>query len=70
VIFAYAAGWQATRGLARFPPICQAEAGQRHAGQADAKFLQRLPPRCCLSQLLGQFIEFVIHTFPFVLLFH
>jgi hypothetical protein len=45
--------------------IRQAEASQRHASQADAEFLERLPPCGCLGQSLSQFIEFVIHTFPF-----
>ena len=48
---------------------CQPEAGQRHAGQADAEFAQRLPPGDGLGHAFGEFIEFAIHTLPFVLLF-
>jgi hypothetical protein len=48
-------------------PTCQPEAGQRQAGKADAEFLQCVPACCRLSQSPGQLIEFVIHTFPFVL---
>jgi hypothetical protein len=48
---------------ARF--VCQPEAGQRYSGQSDAEFLQRLAPGGRLGQSLGQFIEFVVHVFPF-----
>jgi hypothetical protein len=67
-----AAGLAVPKAVGVFPRLClirQAEAGQRQAGQADAESLQRLPPCCRLGQSLGQFIEFVVHTFPFVLLF-
>jgi len=37
--------------------------------QADAESLYRLPPCDRLGQSLGQFIEFVVHNFPFVLFF-
>jgi hypothetical protein len=56
------------RHASRIRPACQPEAGQRYAGQADAELLERLPPGGCLGQCLGQFIEFAIHTFPFILL--
>jgi len=45
--------------------IRQPEAGQRHAGEADAEFLQRCAARDGLGQALGEFIELVVHTFPF-----
>jgi hypothetical protein len=32
------------------------------------EFLERLPPCNRLGQTFGQFIEFVVHTFPFDLL--
>lgn len=48
-------------------PVRQPEAGQRHAGQANAKLLQRRAPRDGLGQALGEFIELVVHTFPFIL---
>src|SRR5262245_53923799 len=50
-------------------PVRQPETGQRHPGQADAKLFQRLPAGGRLGQRLGQFIEFVVHNFPFVLNF-
>jgi hypothetical protein len=48
--------------------IRQPEAGQRHSGQARTELFQRLPPSSGLGQASGQFIEFVGHNFPFVLL--
>ena len=45
--------------------VRQPEAGERHAGEADAEFLQRRAPRDGLGQALGEFIELVVHTFPF-----
>jgi hypothetical protein len=45
--------------------VRQAEAGQRHAGKADAEFLQRRAPRDGSSHALGEFIELVVHTFSF-----
>jgi hypothetical protein len=54
-------------GRARF--VCQPEASQRHTTQAGTEFLERLPPGGGLGQSLGQFIEFVVHTCPFCLLF-
>src|SRR5437667_8813857 len=44
----------------------QPEAGQRHAGEADAEFLQRHAARDRLGQAFGEFIELVVHVFPFV----
>jgi hypothetical protein len=48
--------------------VCQPEAGQRHAGETDAEFLQRRAARDRLGQALCEFIESVVHTFPFVCL--
>jgi len=45
--------------------IGQAEAGQHHARQTEAEFLQRLPPGDGLGHAFGQFIEFVVHSGPF-----
>ena len=59
-------GLQAVRVPLRFRPVCQPEAGQRHACQAEAEFPERLPARDRLGQAFGEFIEFVVHTFPFV----
>src|SRR6185295_14817922 len=42
-------------------------AGERKTHEADAEFLQRPAPRDGLGQVLGQFIEFVVHNFSFVL---
>src|SRR5437867_10315683 len=39
----------------------------RTAGRSEAEFLQSPAPRDGLGQALGQFIEFVMHNFPFVL---
>ena len=47
-------------------PVCQPETGQRHAGEADAEFLQRGAARDRLGHILGEFIESIIHTFPFI----
>src|ERR1041385_3088175 len=55
--------------IARLRLVRQPEAGQRHAGEADAEFLQRPAPRDGLGHSFGQFIEFVGHNFPFVWLF-
>ena len=43
------------------------ETGQREAGEPDAEFLEHAAPRDGLSHVLGQFIEFVVHNFPFIL---
>src|SRR5438034_4699813 len=45
----------------------EAESGQREPGEAEAEFLQRPAPCDGLGQALGQFNEFVVHHFPFVL---
>src|SRR5439155_17732305 len=50
---------------ARLGLACQAKAGQRHASEADAEFLQRRAPRDRLGQALGEFIELVVHTCSF-----
>jgi hypothetical protein len=47
----------------------QSKAGQRHAGEADAELLQRLSPRDRLGHSLGQFIELVVHNYPFTFRF-
>jgi hypothetical protein len=47
-------------------PVHQPEAGQRHSGQARTELFQRLPPSSGLGHALNQFIEFVVHNFPFV----
>jgi hypothetical protein len=48
------------RGFVRQP-----KASQRDPGEADAEFLQRPAPRDGLGHTLGQFIEFLLHNFPF-----
>jgi len=45
------------------------DAGQRHAGQAEAEFLQSRAACDRLGQALGEFIEFVVHSLNFVALF-
>jgi hypothetical protein len=59
-----------TRSLVglRLRLVCEPETGQRHADEADAEFLQRATARVGLGQALGEFIESVVHTFPFVCL--
>jgi hypothetical protein len=52
--------------FARLGSVGQPEAGQRQTGQAQAEFFQRLPTGSGLGHSRGQFIEFVIHNFPFV----
>ena len=42
--------------------VRQPEAGQCHAGEADAEFLQRRAARDRLRHVLGEFIELVVHT--------
>jgi hypothetical protein len=54
--------WPAS-SLSRFGLVRQPEAGQRHAGEADAEFLQRRAARDRLGQVLGEFIELIVHTF-------
>jgi hypothetical protein len=47
--------------------VGQAEAGQHHAGEAGAEFLESCTAGDRLGQTLREFIELVVHTFPFVL---
>jgi hypothetical protein len=49
--------------------IRQPQPRQRHSSQTYTELLKRLPPSDRLGQSFGQFIEFVIHTFPIVCLF-
>jgi hypothetical protein len=58
--------WKTRRIVFGICLVRQPEGGQRHAGQPNAESLQRLPPRYGLGQSFGQFIEFIIHNFPFV----
>ena len=46
--------------------IVQSEPGQSQPGKSDAESLQRRAPRDGLSHAFGEFIELVVHTFPFV----
>ena len=46
--------------------VRQPDAGQRHASEADSEFLQRCAARDRLGEAFGEFIELVLHTFPFV----
>jgi hypothetical protein len=59
-----AAVWNTSRP--RPGTVRQPKARQRHPGKPKAEFLQRQPPCCGLGQTFGQFVEFIIHTFPFV----
>src|SRR5437773_220748 len=45
----------------------QPQRGQRDSRETGAEFLQRASPRDGLGQAFGQFIEFVVHNFPFIL---
>src|SRR6266498_4471020 len=47
--------------------VRQPQRRQRDTREAEAEFLERPAPRDRLGQALGQFIEFVVHNFPFVL---
>jgi len=47
--------------------VGQPDAGQRHAGEADAEFLQRRAPRDRLGHAFGEFIELVVHILPDVI---
>ena len=58
VVLARTAVWFAAL---RLRLVHQPEAGQRHACQADAEFLQRRAARHRLSQVFCKFIEFVVH---------
>jgi hypothetical protein len=53
--------------FARLSPVRQPETGQRHSSERDAKFFQRSSARDRLGQSFGQFIEFIVHNFPFIL---
>ena len=64
-LVAVAVGRTARAGLG---PFGQPETGQRHSGQADPEFLESLSARYRLGHALGQFVEFVAHSFPFALL--
>jgi len=55
--------------MAGFDIIRQPDCGQRDTGETEAEFLQCPASRDGLGQALGQFIEFVVHNFPFVLVF-
>jgi len=55
--------------VSRLRPLGQSEARERHAGEAETEFFERLPSRYRLGQALGEFIEFIVHTFPFVVFF-
>jgi hypothetical protein len=57
-----------TRLRGRGRSVCQAEIGQRQAGQAHAEFPERFSPCGGLGHAFGEVIEFGIHTFPFCLL--
>ena len=60
----------AARGFApaRLGFVAQPQRRQRDAGEAEAELLQRPAPRDGLGKAFGQFIEFVVHNFPFGLL--
>jgi len=45
----------------------QPQRGQRDTREAEAEFLERPAAGDGLGQALGQFIEFVVHNFPFIL---
>jgi hypothetical protein len=49
--------------------VCQREGRQRHAGEADAEFLQRRAACDGLGHVPGHFVEMVIHNLSFVLIF-
>jgi hypothetical protein len=46
--------------------IGKPEGCQRHPSEADAEFLQRAAARDGLGYAFSKFIEFVVHTVPFV----
>jgi hypothetical protein len=54
--------------LSRLRGVRQPERSQRNARDADAESFQRPAPRDGLGHVLGQFIEFVVHNYPFVLI--
>jgi hypothetical protein len=45
--------------------VCQPQSGQRRGREADAESLQCRPTGDGLGHGFGQFIEFVVHDFPF-----
>ena len=47
--------------------VRQPQRGQRDTRETEPEFLQRSAPRDGLGQAFGQFIEFVVHNFAFVL---
>src|SRR5690242_11648572 len=47
--------------------VCHAQCRQCDTCETDAEFLQRPAPRDWLSHSFSQFIEFIVHNFPFVL---
>jgi hypothetical protein len=57
----------ATRGAPAFPigVTDQTKRGYQRRRQADAEPAERLSARNRLGQFLGQFIEFIVHNFPF-----
>src|SRR5207245_482533 len=52
-------------GFAGHPEACQ-----RHAGKADAEFLQRRPARDRLGHALSECIEFIVHSFLWFCIIH
>jgi hypothetical protein len=53
--------------LAGFGALCQSQRCKYDSGEPDAKLLQRAAAGDGLSHSFGQFIEFVVHNFPFAL---
>jgi len=53
-------------GIHCFGFVGQSERGQQRSREAGAEAPERLPTRDGLGQALGQFIELVVHNFPFV----
>jgi hypothetical protein len=54
-------------GPARVGPVREPQCRKHDGSQAHAEAPQRLPPRDRLRETLGQFIEILVHNFPFVL---
>jgi hypothetical protein len=67
VVITPAAGRLASARV-RLGLIRQPKVGQRHAGEADAEFLQRGTTCYRLHRGLREFIELVVHVFPFFVL--
>jgi hypothetical protein len=63
-VVALASIWETSGAGLRL--VRQPEARQRHAAQADAQFLQRCATRDGLGHALCEFIEFIVHSFLFV----